>query len=333
MKKSLLFTAFVFFSILCFSQDIILLKRGTRLEAKVTEITPTLVRYKLFAEPNGRIYFVYKDDIVSIMYQDGRVETFNQSDDQITESENSSYENEDQQSDSIFRNQEKIETKSQPANIRKLTNDIKPVETTDILKIEPFSYISLIEKGNKSVINDSISNITKKILDESLETFREKLHLSSGEIKLTDSIERVKLEEEIRDLIISADSKKNVKNVPITPLLDSLLNTNNKRYGLIIVQSGFTRTKGDYRGQIAKGVGLGVLTGVLTGMAYYQVPIKAHSTLYAMIYDNQNKNITFYNKSSQDKEPTPKGNIIKQFNKVFEKYFGKNNKNGRVTKY
>lgn len=316
MKKSLLFTAFVFFSIVCFSQDIISLKRGTRLEATVTEITPTLVRYKLFEEPDGRIYFVYKDDIVSIMYHDGRVETFNQSSDQITESENSLNENENQQSSSIIQNQEEVVTKSQSANIR-------PVGMTDILKIEPFSYISLIEKGNKMVINDSISNITKDILDESLETFREKLHLSSEEIKLTDSIEKVKLEEEIRDLIISADNKKNVKNVPITPLLDSLLNTNNKRYGLIIVQSGFTRTIGDYRGQIAKGVGLGVLTGVLTGMAYYQVPIKAHSTLYAMIYDNQNKNITFYNKSSQDKDPTKKENIIKQLNKVFEKYFRK----------
>ena len=57
MKRSLLFTAFVFISIVCFSQDIISLKRGVRLEVTVTEITPTLVRYKLFTEPNGRVYF------------------------------------------------------------------------------------------------------------------------------------------------------------------------------------------------------------------------------------------------------------------------------------
>ena len=205
-----------------------------------------------------------------------------------------------------------------------LTSDVKPVEITKMLKIEPFSYISLIEKGNQAKLNDSISNITKVILNESLETFSEKLRLSSQEIKLTDSLGRKELEEEIRILIMSADRNKNVQNIYITPFLDSLLSVNNERFGLIIVQSGFTRTKGNYIGQAAKGIGIGILTGVLTGMAYTQTPIKSNSTLYAMILDNQNKNIAFYNKSVlQDKEPTEKGNIIKQLNKVFEKYFWK----------
>ena len=205
-----------------------------------------------------------------------------------------------------------------------LTSDVKPVEITKMLKIEPFSYISLIEKGNQGKLNDSISSITKVILDESLETFSEKLRLSSQEIKLTNSFEREELEEEIRILIMSADRNKNVQNIHITPFLDSLLSVNNERFGLVIVQSGFTRAKGNYGGQVAKSIGIGILTGVLTGMAYTQTPIKSNSTLYAMILDNQNKNIAFYNKSVlQDKEPTERENIIKQLNKVFEKYFWK----------
>lgn len=207
------------------------------------------------------------------------------------------------------------------------TSDVKPVEINEMIKIEPFSYISLIEKGDRGIYNDSISKYAKIVLNESLETFREKLRLSSEEIILTDSLERTKLEQEIYFLILSAERNKNRKkkhrtNVEIPPLIDSLLSVYDKRFGLIIVQKGFTRAKGNYGGQVAKAVGMGILTGLATGTAYYQSPIKANSILYAVIVDNKEKNVAFYNSSvMQDREPTEKGNITKQLQYVFEKYF------------
>ncbi|MCL2860782.1 MAG: hypothetical protein FWF46_09675 [Oscillospiraceae bacterium] len=91
------------------------------MEVIVTEITPTLVRYKLFSEPKGRVYFVYKDDVAGIMYQNGRVETFNnQSGEKSIETKSSSnqsqnqYQNQDQyqnqQPNSIVRNHGNYET-------------------------------------------------------------------------------------------------------------------------------------------------------------------------------------------------------------------------------
>jgi len=74
MKKVLLFAVTVLISTVCFSQDIISFKSGRRMEVIVTEITPTLVRYKLFSNPQGRVYFAYKDDVAGIMYKNGKVE-------------------------------------------------------------------------------------------------------------------------------------------------------------------------------------------------------------------------------------------------------------------
>ncbi|MDR1762473.1 MAG: hypothetical protein LBR64_00755 [Dysgonamonadaceae bacterium] len=205
-----------------------------------------------------------------------------------------------------------------------LTSDVKPVEITDMLKIEPFAYISLIKKGNQGEYSDSVSSISKSALNESVEIFRERLHLASGEAVVIDSIDREMLENELHFLILSADRNRNIKNLPVTPVIDSLLTANGKRFGLIIVQSGFTRAKGNYNSQVAKGIGIGILTGILTmgTAAVYQAPVKSISTLYAMIIDNQNKSVAFYNKSVlQGKEPTNKENIIKQLEKVFEKYF------------
>jgi hypothetical protein len=139
---------------------------------------------------------------------------------------------------------------------------------------------------------------------------------------LTDSLGREQLQEEINFLITSAERNKILKDIPITPLIDSLMRTSEKRFGLIIVQYGFTRAKGNYGGQVAKAIGMGILTGVLTGVSVYQTPIKANSTLYAVIVDNREKNIAFFNKSIlQDREPREKNNITKQLNTIFEKYF------------
>lgn len=97
----------MFIALASYSQDFISLKQGRRIEAIVTEITPTLVRYKLFSEPKGRVYFMYKEDIAGIMYQDGRMETFNQSDKQKTETV--SKENENQQLNSSNKKQKENE--------------------------------------------------------------------------------------------------------------------------------------------------------------------------------------------------------------------------------
>jgi len=204
------------------------------------------------------------------------------------------------------------------------TSDVKPLEINEMVKVEPLSFISLITKGNMGVYNDSISKIANIALNESLETFREKLRLSSEEIYVTDSLDRIALEHEIDFFIREAERNKKKKNhtIEITPLVDSLLSVSGKRFGLLILQSGFTRAKGNYGGQVAKAIGMGVLTGLVTGMAYYQNPIKSGSTVYVVIVDNQEKNVTFYNKSiMQDREPTEKENITRQLQNVFNKYF------------
>ena len=66
-------------SFLCNAQDIITLKRGSRIEAIVTDIKGNIVRYKYFSDSQGKEYFVYKDMVSSILYQNGTIEQFDNS--------------------------------------------------------------------------------------------------------------------------------------------------------------------------------------------------------------------------------------------------------------
>ena len=135
---------------------------------------------------------------------------------------------------------------------------------------------------------------------------------------MPDTAIRNSLEKEYEFLILSADRTKNITNLKITPTIDKVLEANDTRFGLLIINTGFTRIKGNYGKEVAKGALLGVLT---LGM-YYQTPIKAYSTIYAMIVDSKEDNVAFFRKSYlQDQEPLDESVLTKQIKKIFEGYF------------
>jgi hypothetical protein len=197
-----------------------------------------------------------------------------------------------------------------------LTSGVNPAEIRDLQKFETISYMSLIEKGSMSKQNDSVSNVSKAILDETLSSFEDKIPLS-GNIKADNPGLQKKVRNEIETLILTADKQKQVDGLKLTPAIDSLLELNGKRFGLLTVTSGFTREKGNYGKQVAKGAAMGILT---LGMVY-QTPIKSNSTIYAMIVDAKDNSVVFYRKSMVEGEPLNKDVLSKQINKLFEGYF------------
>jgi hypothetical protein len=202
-----------------------------------------------------------------------------------------------------------------------LTSDVKPVEVTDLKIMEPFSYISMIKKGNKSQVDDSLSFLSKQLVFRVIENYKAQLPLT-GEIILSDTATKNNLEKEYELLIPTADRTRNISNLRITPTLDKILEANETRFGLLVVTTGFTRAKGNYGKQVAKGAALGILT---LGM-YYQIPVKAYSTVYVMIADSKENNIAFFRKSFiQDMEPLDESGMTKQFKKIFEGYFWNSN--------
>jgi hypothetical protein len=80
MKKFCIFiSVFVFIGGL-FSvnaQDIIVLRDGNMIEAKVTEISPTEIRYKRFNHLDGPTIVVSISSVLSVRYENGTVEVFN----------------------------------------------------------------------------------------------------------------------------------------------------------------------------------------------------------------------------------------------------------------
>jgi hypothetical protein len=89
MKKILSF-AFLLVCLSAKAQDVITTRKGTVIQAKVTDVTPTEVKYKRFDNLDGPDYSAKKSEIASIVYKNGTVDAFNTAEDSKKTAKNKS---------------------------------------------------------------------------------------------------------------------------------------------------------------------------------------------------------------------------------------------------
>ena len=211
------------------------------------------------------------------------------------------------------------------ASSRYVAADVVPSQMTDLARFEPFSDIAFIEKGNRAERNDSLTIVSQELLRVALTAVEARLPTSSdpGVIAYAGPATREITQEEVLGMLSQVTTKKQIKTMPVLPLLNDMVTASGKRYGLMVVQTGFSRRKGNYGGQVAKGVGLAILTAVATGGAGYAsyTPLKANSTIHAFIIDAGHDKIVFYNKVTTEAEPCDPEVLSKQVDKLFRNVF------------
>src|SRR5437899_2306357 len=60
-----------------YSQDIIILKNGNEVKAKVLEVAPSEIKYKKFDNQDGPTYTDFKSNVFMIRYESGAKDLFN----------------------------------------------------------------------------------------------------------------------------------------------------------------------------------------------------------------------------------------------------------------
>ena len=77
MKKFFLLSVSLLFGWILSAQDIITMNDGTDIQAKVTEVGQSEVKYKKFSNPDGPVYSISISDILMITYANGEREMYN----------------------------------------------------------------------------------------------------------------------------------------------------------------------------------------------------------------------------------------------------------------
>lgn len=183
-----------------------------------------------------------------------------------------------------------------------------------VQQFEPLSQVGIIEKGNKVTYSDSLSEVAKGLFEIALS--REKTIPVKGNIVIEDSIVNKKVQYEIYLLMNYIENNIRVKDIPIPPTIDSILEARNERFGLLAYNWGFTRTGGNYAGQIGKGV----LLGVLTLGTVYTVPYKDMIRSGIIIADSQNNNLAYVSTMNRESNPLKAETYRLQMTDLLKKY-------------
>jgi hypothetical protein len=203
-----------------------------------------------------------------------------------------------------------------------LTSGLKPGEITGLLYLGSVSNISLIGNGNAEIQNDTLSIKSEQLLNIIVSDFKTNIPLS-GEVEIYDEARKSELEKEIEHLCKVVVELNGISDIKITPVIDSMLKSNNKRFGLITVAEGYTRTRENYDAQNGLQLAGAIAHDFSKGFVPY-LPrriTKASSTLYVMIVDAELNNIAFFRKSIKYGEPADGNVLTDQFRKIFEGFY------------
>lgn len=198
-----------------------------------------------------------------------------------------------------------------------LTSNVPPENIRNISLYPTHSYISLINEGNILTQNDSLSQLSAKIIDNSLKENSQKLRINNV-LNLPDTSLQNQINREIEQVVQKLNLNYSLDSTTsIPPTLDSLMDIRGIRFSAALMGAGFTRSKKNYTEQIVKGVFVGILT---MGM-FVTTPYKSKSNLYALIFDAEQNNIAFFNKDFEiDEDPLAEEFVSKQVVNIFEGY-------------
>ena len=181
----------------------------------------------------------------------------------------------------------------------------------------PVAQVSTIRQGNQLQLNPEASAESARLMHKLLVSHQPELHLR-GELVIPDSLQQ-QARQEIYQAVHGIEKRQRLETGAHMPILDYLLTGQRQRYVLVTATQGFTRLEGNYGKQLAKTIGV----GLLTMGAMVPVAIKAKSDICLFIYDNQQKNIVYYNHTPPpaEREPLDEAVVEKQLRLMLAKDF------------
>lgn len=196
--------------------------------------------------------------------------------------------------------------------------DVK-TKINDINKLayfEPLAFIGSIYNDDILTINDSLSTLSKEILETVI--IKNENNKVSKKLIINDIKTKNKVDKELAYLFQKILNYHKINNVKITPTIDSVLKTTKQRFVLATITDGFVKIENSNSQRNNSSLNKDLSTLDLLA----PLPTKSISTLHALIIDAQKGSVIFYDHTHPVyKLPTDKKNIEKQYKKLFKGYY------------
>ena len=180
----------------------------------------------------------------------------------------------------------------------------RPADIAEMVFSFPAAAVGLIEQGKHVAYSPDASADAADALRQALLRHDEKLHLTKS-LTVADSALRSVIPGLILRQGIALQRPHRLPLALAAPWLDTLLTHQKQRYCLLSWVQGYTRTAANYRGRLAKDLGIGLLSlGTV-------VPIsrQAATQVGVFIYDAQ-QHAVVYDKTSFIAEQDPLAGVV-----------------------
>ena len=187
-------------------------------------------------------------------------------------------------------------------------------EVDNIILVDPYTEIRLIEKDQFSQYNDSLSYLVSRLIKDAFAQNRW--------IPVTDTIS-------IRDETILSSYQlfqyqiKNASDgyqVTVPSELNTLIKSSGHRFGMLLWANGYERTKDNYSKIEALNIAVCILSVIVSfgTLYYYPMTYKGSLRLYVAIIDTDDGRIVYYNTALlNDSRPTDYTFVLKAIRTLF----------------
>lgn len=175
----------------------------------------------------------------------------------------------------------------------------RPEAIIELTYASPVARIATIEHGNQPAPSQEASAESARLMRQLLAEHHAELRLQN-ELVIPDSLQQ-SAKREIYWAVEGINKRQRLDTSAHLPVLDALLTSQHQRYLLVTATQGFTRTALNYSQQMAKTIGVGLLTlGTMVPIA-----LKSRSDVCLFIYDRQQQLIVYYNHTPDKAEHEP----------------------------
>ncbi len=142
-------------------------------------------------------------------------------------------------------------------------------------------------------------------------------NIVTSDLVFDTEAEKRAISQQLFEIVPAVESNGGIRVVAIPETVLELLKRKNIKYTLVTFGAGFVRKEGNYGDQIAKGIGIGILT---LGMVV-PIPYKANSTIVCYIIDTERNEIAFYRKDREENDPLNSEIILRQLQTIIHGYY------------
>lgn len=204
---------------------------------------------------------------------------------------------------------------------------VKASEISSLEFLRPVTSVVWVQQKNDGDFNDSLSLRAEAVIRESLFKLQDQLP-TLHPVVITDTAVHNTACKEIITACRASSAYHSINVLPLPPSVDKFLESNGKRFGILIFYSGYKRSTESYYWAKRK-AGVNNMLNILTTPGFAGLPpvqithaYKSDMVLDVMIVDAFENKIIFFNESSiKDKDPADPAVLANELSKMLPGYF------------